>query len=101
MHRPKHESGDARQISSSKSSTVSASIPPREPYAISTTPPFERASEPPPPAEGPATQTAPAPPSKAQPSPSLKSNRGVAQMRRSRHRVTSFDKARAFFRRLF
>ena len=73
----------------------------RERYAISTTPPFERASEPPPPAEGPPAAIAPAPPSKAQPSPSSKSNRRIAQTHRSRHRVTAVDKARAFFRRLF
>lgn len=102
MHRPKHESRDARQLSSSRSSTMLASIPPREPYAISTTPRFERASEPPPPAEGPAIPIAPAPSTTAQPSPSSKSNGHVAQTHRSsRHRVTSFDKARAFFRRLF
>ena len=67
VHRTKQESADARQMSSSKSSTASASIPPRERYAISTTPPFERALEPPPPAEGPPAAIAPAPPSKAQP----------------------------------
>lgn len=56
--------------------------------------------EPPPPAEGPNTADSPLP-SNAEPSPNANSNRKVAHTHGSRHRVTAFDKARAFFRRLF
>jgi hypothetical protein len=95
MHRANNEPAAVRQPAPSVNGTMSGQ------YAVGSNRSIDLPQEPLPPAEGPGTAIAPRPLEKAQPSPTSKNHRRVAQIRRSRHRVTSFDKARAFFRRLF
>ena len=101
MRRNKQETRVSHQISSSQSSTASTSALPGTPYAVSTPPMVERQAEPPPPAEGPASDLSAPPPSDVKSNTTSKSNHRVAHVRRTRRGVTSLDKARAFFRKLF